>query len=102
MTTTMPLYRTEASPLRGVDIGALLDAMPAAAVVLTPAGDVVAANGRAEDLLAMPAAAALGRPVEGGFQLFRERAQRNGAGEHVRFVQPFGMLWYLVDSYPLA
>jgi PAS domain S-box-containing protein len=101
MTTSMPLYRTDAPSLRDVDIGALLEAMPAAAVVLTQDGVVVAANTKAEDLLAAPAAIVVGKPVEGAFQLFRERALRNAVGEHVRFVQPFGMLWYLVDSYPL-
>ena len=89
--------------LSALDAQGLLDALPSAAVVFGPGGEIVAANRRAEDLLAAPAASVIGQGAEGAFRLFRERAERIGPGaEHVRFVQPFGALWYLVESFPLG
>ena len=107
-----PLRPEGRTSLRDVDAERLLAALPAAAVVLTPQGVVIAANARAEDLLGAPAASAVGRPIEGAFQLFHERMRRAIARETARepghdgtadqrFIQPFGTLWYLVDGFAL-
>ncbi|MHB1206411.1 MAG: PAS domain-containing sensor histidine kinase [Rhodospirillaceae bacterium] len=97
------ISRAKAAPgLDGLDAQRLLDALPSAAVVFTHSGEIVAANHRAEHLLEAPAANVIGQGADGAFRLFRERAERLGAaGEQVRFVQPFGALWYLVESFPL-
>jgi PAS domain S-box-containing protein len=86
----------------GLDAQRLLDALPSAAVVFAPSGEILAANRRAEHLLAAPALSMIGQGADGAFRLFRERAERLGANnEPVRFVQPFGAQWYLVESFPL-
>ena len=98
----MPLYAKAAQGLSALDAQRLLDALPSAAVVFGPEGEIAAANRRAEHLLAAPVATVIGHRADGAFRLFRERAERIGTGEHARFVQPFGSLWYLVESFPLV
>ncbi|MBX7199781.1 MAG: PAS domain S-box protein [Rhodospirillaceae bacterium] len=88
--------------LSALDAQRLLDALPSAAAVFGPEGEIAAANLRAEQLLAAPVAAVIGHAPDGAFRLFRERAERIGTAEHARFVQPFGSLWYLVESFPLT
>ena len=88
--------------LSALDAQRLLDAFPSAVVVFGPEGEIVAANRRAEHLLAAPVATVIGQSPDGAFRLFRERAERIATAEQARFVQPFGSLWYLVESFPLA
>ncbi len=98
-----PIRAKAVQGFSAMDAQALLDALPSAAVVFGPGGEVCAANRRAEALLGAPAASVVGHGADGAFRLFRERAERIGRGaEHVRFVQPFGAMWYLVESVPLG
>ena len=75
--------------------------MPSAAVVLDGEGLVVAVNAAGEDLLGISAAAARGKPVEGAFHVFLDRARRMAPDEAVRFSHPFGASWFMVRSFPL-
>ncbi len=84
-----------------VGAGRFLDALPAAAVIVGEGEIVVAANTRAEDILGCTAAAAVGRPVGGGYKLFLDRARRAAGQEATQFVQPFGLGWYMIYCFPL-
>ena len=75
--------------------------MPSAAVVLDREGIVVAVNAAGEDLLGVSAGVAQGKPVDGAFHVFLERARRMSPGEAVRFSHPFGASWFMVRSFPL-
>ena len=75
--------------------------MPSAAVVLDGEGIVVAVNAAGEDLLGVSAGVAQGKPVDGAFHVFLERARRMAPGEAVRFAHPFGASWFMVRSFPL-
>lgn len=101
MSAPVTPLRPKAS-LSALDAQRLLDALPSAAVIFGPEGEVAAGNLRAEHLLAAPIATVVGRGPDGAFRLFRERSERIGTAEHARFVQPFGSLWYLVESFPLT
>jgi nitrogen fixation/metabolism regulation signal transduction histidine kinase len=69
------ISRAKASPgFEGVDAQHLLDAMSSAAVVFAQSGEILAANRRAEHLLAAPVASVIGQGADGAFRLFRERA----------------------------
>lgn len=78
-----------------------LDAMPAAAVIVDAGDMVIAANMRAENMLGCAAAAAIGRPVDGAYRLFLDRARRAAGAEQTNFVQPFGAGWFMIYSFPL-
>ncbi|MCC6913730.1 MAG: PAS domain S-box protein [Rhodospirillaceae bacterium] len=84
-----------------IGAGGFLDALPAAGVIVGEGEIVVAANTRAEDILGCTAAAAVGRPVEGGYKLFLDRARRAAGDEATHFVQPFGLGWYMIYCFPL-
>src|SRR5437763_736940 len=73
----------------------LLDAMPAAAVVLDAQGALIAYNERAEDLLPGHPSALLGKSIDGPFRMIVERARRAGTPETpVHFEQALGSAWY--------
>ena len=80
---------------------AFLNSMPSAAVVVDREGIVIAVNAAGEDLLGSTAAAARGKPVDGAFYVFLERARRVAPDEAVRFSHPFGASWFMVRSFPL-
>ncbi len=83
-------------------VDAFLEALPAGAVVVDNDDVVVSANTRAEDILGCTATAAIGRPVEGAYKLFLERARRVAGREGTNFVQPFGLSWYIIYCFPFA
>lgn len=78
-----------------------LEALPAAGVIVDQGEMIVAANARAEDVLGCAAGAAAGRPVDGAFKLFLDRARRAAGAEQTNFVQPFGLGWYMIYCFPL-
>jgi len=80
---------------------AFLNSMPSAAIVLDREGMVIAVNAAGEDLLGSTAAIARGKPVDGAFHIFLERARRMAPDEAVRFSHPFGASWFMVRSFPL-
>ncbi|MGE4062750.1 MAG: PAS domain S-box protein [Rhodospirillaceae bacterium] len=85
----------------GPNAAAFIAALPAAAIVVDDTDTVIAANTRAEDILGAAADVAVGRPVDGAYKVFLDRARRT-AGESTSFVQPFGLSWYMIYCYPLA
>ena len=83
------------------DVLTFIEALPAAVVVVDERETVVAANARAQDILGCVAAAAVGRRVEGAYKLFLDRARRTAGAEATNFIQPFGLGWYMVHSFPI-
>lgn len=81
--------------------GAFLDALPAAAIIVDEGENIVAANTRAEDILGCTAATAVGRPIDGAYKLFLDRARRAAGNSSTNFVQPFGLGWYIIYCFPL-
>ena len=59
----------------------LLEAMPAAAIVLDVHGTLIAHNVRAEDLLQGHVSALLGKTIDGPFRMIADRARRATGGE---------------------
>ncbi len=99
---TKPQTPSSSSPFDDrVSAARFIEALPAAAIIVDEGGDVVAANARAEDILGCAAAAAIGRPVDGAFKLFLDRAIRAAGVEQTNFVQPFGVGWYMIYCFPL-
>jgi PAS domain S-box-containing protein len=84
-----------------IGAGQFLDALPAAAIIVDESEIVVAANTRAENMLGCPAATAVGRPIDGAYKLFLDRARRVAGREAANFVQPFGLDWYMIYCFPL-
>lgn len=80
---------------------AFIAALPAAAIILNEGGTIVAANARAEHILGCAAHAAIGRPVDGAYKQFLERARRAAGADPTSFVQPFGLGWYMIYFFPL-
>ncbi|MCA0202644.1 MAG: PAS domain S-box protein [Proteobacteria bacterium] len=81
--------------------GKFLGALPAAAIIVDEGETVVAANTRAENMLGCTAATAVGRPIDGAYKLFLDRARRAAGHEATNFVQPFGLGWYMIYCFPL-
>ncbi len=84
-----------------IGAGKFLDALPAAAIIIDEGEIVVAANTRAENMLGCTAQAAVGRPIEGAYKLFLDRARRAAGYDATNFVQPFGLGWYMIYCFPL-
>ncbi|MBY0509846.1 MAG: PAS domain S-box protein [Rhodospirillaceae bacterium] len=79
-----------------------LEALPSPAVVLDGDMVLVAANGRAEDMLQSYPASVVGAIVNGPFRSIADRVRRiAGIETQAWFEHPLGGTWYYVTAYPV-
>jgi PAS domain-containing protein len=80
-----------------------IDGLLSAIAIIDEAGMVVMASPPAFDIMDLPKANAIGRPVTGAFrQCFDRAREKSPGGAYVNFEKYFGGKWYSVQSYALS
>jgi PAS domain S-box-containing protein len=99
MTTSAPAPRVEAPDTSAMR--AVIESIPAAAVVVDASDLLVFANRKALTLLGNPLSELVGRPLVGAFQAFLQRARAKGGFEQLQSELYYQGSWYVLQIFPL-